>query len=337
MNETLKMFATGFVGAVTAFVLFVGVGALADGNPATDGVPRTIHYSGTLERDGAATNGAATMVFRVYDGSSEVWSETQAVQVYAGRFSVLLGSTTLVSAKNLETAINNADDLYLGITLKTDQGDVVLTNRQRFTPAPFALWSTAATNFKVAGEVTQRLTVNGGDVTDALDGFTLRLKNGNQTLVADGNEIDSNDTLYLNSNSKGGVVTGGNLRMKGYDFTIVPNDPAPRGDGGRALVHYAGDTLVVNFESDFAGGTKVDSNLNVTGTFESGKMSCRDGCADVQWVEPPGGMAFGDWRGRRYCPARFYVCGMEQKVEGDQGSGGDDTAVNSVAMLCCPF
>ena len=348
MSETLKLFATGFVGAVTALVLLLGVRAMADGNPATDGVPRVIHYSGTLEHDGSAVNASATMQFRVFDGNTEVWTETQSVQVFAGRFSVLLGSTTPASAQALATAIGNADDLYLGITLKSPDGDVVLTNRQRFTPAPFSLWTTAAANFKVAGEVTQRLTVNGGDVTEAMDGFTLRLKSGGQTLLADGNEIDSNDHIYLNANSKNGVIAGGNLRMRGYDFTMVPNDPVPRGDGGRALVQYTDEVLVVNFDGDFAGGTEVDSNLNVTGTLQSGaltvngaiasnNMSCRSGCANVARVEPPGGMVFGDWRGQAFCPANMYVCGIEQKVEGNQGSDSDDTAVNSVAVYCCPF
>ena len=352
MSETLKLFVTGFVGAVTAFVLFVGVRALADGNPATDSVPRLVHYTGTLERDGAAVNGALSMTFRVYDGATEAWSETQSVQVYAGRFSVLLGAASAQSAKNLETAIDNADDLYLGITLAADGGDVVLTNRQRFTPAPMALWTTAATNFKVAGQVNGGLVVSGSDNDGTV--AALKLKNGDQTLLADGNEIDSNGPLYLNANSKNPVYLGGNAVVKGYDVQIVPNDPAPRGDGGRALVQEPGEVLTVNYGGEFAGGVKVSSSLRVTGALESGaltangdltahgalvsdKMNCRYGCADVGWVEAPGGMSFGSWRGRAYCPANFYVCGLEQKVEGNQGADSDDTAVNSVAILCCPF
>jgi hypothetical protein len=351
MNETLKLFVTGFVGAVTAFVMFVGVQAVADGNPATDTVPRLVHYTGTLERDGAAVNGTIAMTFRVYDGSTEVWSETQNVQVYAGRFSVLLGSTSAQKATALETAIDNADDLYLGITLATDAGDVALTNRQRFTPAPMALWTTAATNFKVAGQVNGGLTVSGSDNDGTV--AILKLKNGDQTLLADGNEVDSNGTLYLNGNSKYGVIAGGDLRMRGTDFTIVPNDPAPRGDGGRALVQDTNEVLVVNYGADFAGGTRVASNLNVTGSVESGaatvngnltahgtfssdRMNCRSGCADVQRIEPPGTASWGYWRGWKFCPANFYVCGIEQKVEDSQGES-DDTGMNGLAMLCCPF
>jgi len=346
MNETFKLFATGFVGAVVALVLVIGVRALADGNPATDGVPRLIHYTGTLEKDGGVVNATLPMTFRVYDGNTEVWSETQTVQVFSGRFSVLLGSTTAQSAKNLETTIDNADDLSLGITLSSDGADVVLTNRQRFTPAPMALWTTAAANFKVAGEVNGGLTINGGDNDGTY--ATLKLKSGPQTLLADGN-----DHLYLNLNSLKGVITGSNLQMRGTDFTIVPADPAPRGDGGRALVLAATDRLIVNYGGDFAGGTEVNSNLKVSGTLDSGattingnltahgtfasdRMTCRSGCADVQWIEPPGSGGWGYWRGQRYCPANFYVCGLEQKVEAPQGDS-DDTAMNAVAMLCCPF
>ena len=45
---------------------------------------------------------------------------------------------------------------------------------------------------------------------------------------------------------------------------------------------------------------------------------------------------WGSWHEPTYCPARHYVCGLEQKLEGPQGGGsGDDTALNGVAMRCC--
>jgi hypothetical protein len=238
MNETLKQLATGFVGAVTAFVLFVGVGALADGNPATDGVPRVIHYTGTLERDGAAHNGTATMLFRVFDGNTEAWSETQTVQVYAGRFSVLLGSTTATSANNLSEAINDADDLYLGVTLKLEQGDVVLTNRQRFTPAPFSLWTASASGLKVGGA----LEIYGPDVT-----FKAHPDRG------DGGRAivhGTSDSLQLNF---GGDLSGG----------VVIGDPP---DPSTAKSLFVNGPTHVSGALSAAGEVQAQGNLAVTGT-----------------------------------------------------------------------
>ncbi|WP_419164398.1 hypothetical protein [Candidatus Palauibacter sp.] len=45
---------------------------------------------------------------------------------------------------------------------------------------------------------------------------------------------------------------------------------------------------------------------------------------------------WGDWSQPRYCPRGEYVCGLQQRVEDRQGSG-DDTAMNAVGFICCPF
>jgi len=147
--------------ATAAFttVLITAIGVHADGDPTTDAVPRLIPYQGVLERDGQAISGNVDMVFTLYDGESgpEVWSETQTVSVYQGRFSVLLGGVSPQSSASLVTAVGNADDLHLGVSVDDGSGAVVLTNRKRFYPAAYALWTTAATDLSVAGS----LTVNG--------------------------------------------------------------------------------------------------------------------------------------------------------------------------------
>ena len=53
-------------------------------------------------------------------------------------------------------------------------------------------------------------------------------------------------------------------------------------------------------------------------------------------IEVNGGAGWGSWREASYCPANYYVCGLSQRVEGNQGRG-DDTALNSVALECCPL
>ena len=47
---------------------------------------------------------------------------------------------------------------------------------------------------------------------------------------------------------------------------------------------------------------------------------------------------WGSWRQEFSCPARHYVCGLQQRIEGQQGGGGpDDTAMNGLRMFCCPL
>ncbi len=63
----------------------------------------------------------------------------------------------------------------------------------------------------------------------------------------------------------GDVVAGSNLRVDGTDLSF--GEHAGRGDGGRAMVHEAGDLLRINFQNDFSGGTLVDGELAVGADF----------------------------------------------------------------------
>ena len=74
-------------------------------------------------------------------GGNSVWTETQTVNLYNGRFSVGLGSAT-----SLTSTILDAEKIRLSMTvIDTDsQGnpvEVELSGRQAIEPAPFAAWS----------------------------------------------------------------------------------------------------------------------------------------------------------------------------------------------------
>jgi hypothetical protein len=62
-------------------------------------------------------------------------------------------------------------------------------------------------------------------------------------------------------------VGGGWIRNQGSDFMLGTNDGRSVGSKTtqRALVHDNGDVLVVNYDGDFEGGTRMDGNLNVGG------------------------------------------------------------------------
>ena len=58
--------------------------------------------------------------------------------------------------------------------------------------------------------------------------------------------------------------------------------------------------------------------------------------ATSERVEVRGGGQWGSWKKASYCPSNYYVCGLSQRVESRQ-EGGDDTALNDVALECCPL
>lgn len=158
------------LGAICA----IAAGAMADGDPATDQVPRTLPYQGTLELDGrplhATGQDAILMEFALYDGQASeapVYRQAMPLEVYAGRFTTTIGPVG-TGPEGQEVAITDviqaADDLYLGMTLLGDpedpEDDVPLANRQRIHATPYAMWTTSATDMSVA-----RHLVVGGQAT----------------------------------------------------------------------------------------------------------------------------------------------------------------------------
>lgn len=65
--------------------------------------------------------------------------------------------------------------------------------------------------------------------------------------------------------SAGGITATGSFTNGGFDFYLGTADQSTRGNSStsRALVKYTGSLLVINFNGDFTGGTRVDSTLYV--------------------------------------------------------------------------
>ena len=221
-SERMKTFLSAFAGGVIAIALAHAVTALADGNPAIDQVPKLIPYQGTLEKDGTGVTGQVPMTFSLFDGSTATtaaWTEKQTVNVFAGRFLAMLGSTSATSATNLTKTLTNADDVYLAVTLNTAAGDVPLSNRQRFLPVPYALWTTAATNFNVGRDLTvghaatvwSDLTVGG--MSAGSEGNLWVGNAGGHTAIFN-QEISGAPSLHLTSSS-GVIVANVDLQVLG--------------------------------------------------------------------------------------------------------------------------
>jgi hypothetical protein len=262
MNKKLYTFLAAITGGAIALTLTLAHTALADSNPATDQVPKLIPYQGTLEKDGVGVTAQIPMTFSIFDGAAAttaVWTERQTVNVYAGRFMALLGSTTANSATNLAKAITDADNLYLSVTLNNPSGDVALSNRQRFLPVPFALWTTAAADFKV-----------GRNLTVATD-------------ISAGRNITATEDVYsynLHATSKAYI---GNAIVSKYSINTVPWADISGPDGGG-----------LSLNNNFGGPVKVWNDLQVGGTARLGRTtkqcSSANSCTCDAWNALSGGV-----------------------------------------------
>ena len=174
-----------------------------------DNVPRVVPYDGTLELDGTAYSGTVDMRFTMHDaanGGTQMWQETwdsttAQVNVYGGRFSVLLGSHTAIAS-----AITEAEPLYVSVEVKDSGASswTALAGRQQVGATPFAMWSSVASDFDVAGDLlvqdpavtTAGVTIsNAGTVTatGAVSGSSLSAGSG----LVEGGTLDISGTADL--------------------------------------------------------------------------------------------------------------------------------------------
>ena len=206
--------------SIVTAVLVSSVSAFADSDPATDAVPRLIPYHGTLDKDGTPVTGSISMIFRLYDASdpsTPVWEETQEdVAIHRGRFSVLLGATGTQAA--LAKAITDADDLSMAVVLKTATEEIPLANRKRFLPMPYALWTTASTDFHVGNNLTVGNGVSVGNGLTVGSGLAVGEAAGAQ--IVGNSSIDGDLTVSQTLTAGSAQVTGdagvqGNLDVGG--------------------------------------------------------------------------------------------------------------------------
>ena len=154
-SRTLFNTGTLLVGGL----IFSAAVAFADNDVSTQSVVGSniiMPYDGFLMIDSSPITGSRTIKFELYDaagGGNVVWSETQSVNIYNGRFSVGLGTAT-----SLTNTILDAEKIWLAMTIiDTDaQGNAIevgLAGRQAIEPAPFAAWSANSADFKVGGDL----------------------------------------------------------------------------------------------------------------------------------------------------------------------------------------
>jgi hypothetical protein len=125
----------------------------------------------------------------------------------------------------------------------------------------------------------------------------LKVKSHTQTMLIDGNEIDSNDSLYLNNNSSNGVVVGsssspGRMIVRGLleaDGGIsVASDESDGDTLGGLKINNSGNSQKMVFD-----GNEIDSNSELHLNYNSknavhigGDLKVYDSTGTVGWKKP---------------------------------------------------
>lgn len=154
-----------------------------------------ISYQGQLANSGGTPlTGKYDLEFRVYDVPTggaplwtEMWTETNAVDVSDGLFNVMLGSIN----NTLATAIEGHDELYMGITVGTDSE---MVPRVQLGSVPFSmmaqtLMGQVTTKQIASGAVTQHQALYGSIVASTSSTTFVDLPSRSVTLTTSGGPV----------------------------------------------------------------------------------------------------------------------------------------------------
>jgi hypothetical protein len=123
------------------------------------------------------------------------------------------------------------DNRWLETEVRCPSGQgafATLTPRQAINPAPYALYA--------------------ADARQSLGDFTVQ-----------------NDLWVGKTGIFGGTDAFAGISVRAPDSYLNADPFYERGAGGRALVHYFGNVLALNFNNDFAGGVKIGGSTVITG------------------------------------------------------------------------
>ncbi len=243
---------------ITAFLIAAGSLAVTTSAAAADGsVGTTFTYQGRLTEGGEPAAGTVELIFRLYD------EQVGGTPLKGG---VLVAEDFEIGDDGRFTIDLDFGDLFTGEPrwLEIVVNETTLAPRQPIMAAPHAMVATTATNVPTTAIVGSYEGINSVGTLDSLNvsGNTglgtvnpaaklhivgsdnngtdaaVRIVSGNQTMLLDGNEIDTTDAggLHLNHNLPNNVsiVNGGGRVGIGTQF------PAARLDV-RALAAASGD------------------------------------------------------------------------------------------------
>ena len=276
----------------TFFIMMLSTLPLLAVGPGTDSP--LIPYHGYLESDGAPAMGPYDFRIELLGASSDpdievYWEDTfDGIDVVAGEFSLILGSQALFSPDFFFV-----DNMQLRISVQPTSDDpdnfILLSGTQRLLQVPYSTRTEGRLDIETPNGV---LKFTGPDLKIWGDGRCGDLsiddcRAQDRRAIVHGTD----DILILNFSNDytGGTkidsdldvkglfsveVSNGVLEFNGPDLTLCRDSRLPdgttcqrpgetTGERRRALVHYAGDTLILNFDGDYTGGVEIESDLKV--------------------------------------------------------------------------
>lgn len=252
----------------------------------TSAIGTAFTYQGQLQKDGKGVSGQCDFQFLLFDSLSagtQIGSTYSALHIPVSNGMFVL---TLDFGSNVFTG--EARWLQMAVRCPTDSGSYTpVTPRQPLMPMPYAQFAQKSAEgingFTVHGQLqVEGITTLGSSDSEGaliLKAPDLWMKadasfgrgGGGRALVQ-----DYKDSLAINFDNDfaGGVKIGGNtiitgnLIVEGDDLFLNGNDfeihgDANRGNGGRAMTQWMGDSLYINYGHDFAGGVVIDSDARV--------------------------------------------------------------------------
>ncbi|MEO1268261.1 MAG: hypothetical protein AAFX99_09190 [Myxococcota bacterium] len=307
MGQRVHHIALGalLAGVLLGVALSVGLSVWADGNPATDSVPRHFPYQGVLELDGQPVNAsgreAIAVRFALYDGedaAQPVYMQDAALEVYQGRFTTSLGPTGTNAAGMtipVTEVIRNADHLFLGMTLLGDASipddDVELANRQELAVSPYAIWTTSATDLNVARDLLVQRNVQ---IQGDLSSNNLNARNS-----VSGNNFNASGAISGNSLNITGEVRSGSLNTGAANVSTLSATQQVTVGGPLLLGNNTymrlpkRDTVPGTCNAERVGWVFFDTNLSNNNSFQLPCVCIQyERSGDYRWVP------FDNWNAR---------------------------------------
>ena len=287
MERHVKTIIFSVAGSLVTGLFLMGFFVIAaDHTPVNQGV---IPYQGYMEQDGKPVNGDVRLHFCIYDtvdATVPAWDKVIRVPVFSGHFTATLGGDN-----RFLSLLNKTTNLYLGISVVTNNGDVKLSNRQRLMAMPYTVQNAAAPVMDM--KVGNQLQINGSDLHLGFDDHrTACTQRGTDHAcralthtvqpVKDGNGIDQDRaTLALNA---GGDYDGG---------VVVHNSNYWHADANSSSLTVQGMTnngvsaplkIIAKDQAMLIDGSQMDAlngtlnlNRNTGGTVKVGSTSHRAG------------------------------------------------------------
>ncbi len=204
--------------------------------PAQAQIPQTMSYQGVLT-DGGGTpvlDGSYSLTFKIYtasSGGSDIWTETQTVQVTGGIFSAILGSLNPLD-------VSFDAPYWLGVAV---DGGAEFAPRRTLTAAAYSLNSQGVVDSAITAP-----KIASGQVVKSLNALTdaVTLAAGANVAIA-----TSNDSLIISASGGGGSLdwslTGNAGTSPGTNFLGTTDD--------RPLEIHVNSVRAMRFEPDAAG------------------------------------------------------------------------------------